>query len=149
MTTMKRSLAKKHGWGLLMTTILINGSDKDKFGLLKKYLWSQFNRGNDQYPKTVKAAQEILSKHCIDDAYFERRKQQNQCSDSKSNASKPLVAIVVETSFAQKEIIYFCCGKKGHASPNCTQRNKIPVENWYVCKTILSQVELSAIEDGQ
>ena len=116
----KKTLAKKNGWDLLMATILVDGSDKDKFGSLKKDLQSQFNRGNDQYPKTVEAAQEILSEHRIDDAYFERRKRQNQRSDTKPNASKPSVA-TVETSFAQKEIICYCCGKKGHASPDCMQ----------------------------
>ena len=74
----KKALAKKNGWDLLMATILIDGSDKDKFGSLKKDLQSQFNCGNDQYPKTVKAVQEIHSKHCINEAYFEQCKQQNQ-----------------------------------------------------------------------
>ena len=97
----KLKAAKKNGWDLLMATILVDGSDKDKFGSLKKDLRSQFNRGNDQYPKTVEAAQEMLSEHRIDDAYFERRKRQNQRSDPKPDTSKPSVASV-ETSFAQK-----------------------------------------------
>ena len=67
----KRVLAKKRGWDLLMATVLVDGSDRNKFGLLKNNLQSQFNCRNNQYPKTVKAVQEILSEHCIEDAYFE------------------------------------------------------------------------------
>ena len=35
------------------------------------------------------------------------------------------------------------------ASPECLQRNKIPAESWYVQKTILNQVKLSAKDDDE
>jgi hypothetical protein len=40
-----------------------------------------------------------------------------------------------QNCFAQKpkdNLICHCCGKKGHAAPDCTLREKIPRENWYI-----------------
>ena len=38
-------------------------------------------------------------------------------------------------SFAQLEIRYYCCGKKGHKSPQCKYKNIIPKEDWATTKT--------------
>ena len=36
------------------------------------------------------------------------------------------------TSFAQREMTCYCCGKKGHLSPECDKKNTIPREQWHV-----------------
>ena len=128
----KCNLAKKNGWDLRMARIMLEGANRDIFGLLKVDLRLQFNQGNDQYPRTVEAAQDFLS----------QRKWQNQHHQPKSkpNATKPSTT-TIKTSFARKEIICNCCGSKGRTSPNCTQKNKIPVEHWYVRKAMLNQVQ--------
>jgi hypothetical protein len=32
-------------------------------------------------------------------------------------------------------MICYCCGKKGHAAPECTQKDKIPRDEWHINKT--------------
>ena len=37
-----------------------------------------------------------------------------------------------EQSFAQgTDVVCYCCGKKGHKSPDCPDKDKIPKEKWY------------------
>ena len=40
----------------------------------------------------------------------------------------------LELSFAQLENACYCCGKKGHSSNKCFQKEKIPKEQWYINK---------------
>ena len=28
----------------------------------------------------------------------------------------------------------YCCGKKGHMSPKCPEKDKLPQEDWAICK---------------
>jgi hypothetical protein len=49
-----------------MAYLLLKGSDQMKYGLLLKGFTSQFSLGNDQYPKTITTAADVLSNHKID-----------------------------------------------------------------------------------
>ena len=83
----------------------------------------------------------VLSNHPFDPAYKEKQKQKanqrknnnnnnnNNNNQSKSNETedKP------ELSFAQMEGKCYCCGKKGHKSPNCRENNK-PKSEWAINK---------------
>ena len=44
-----------------------------------------------------------------------------------------------EASFAQNESMKtcYCCGKKGHVSPKCPEKDMIPVEDWAIHKAEL------------
>ena len=74
----QKALLKQGGWELMMATIAIEGADNAKYGSLKKDLRSQLSRGNNQYPKTVDEAQEILGSHKLDDKFFEKTKAQSR-----------------------------------------------------------------------
>jgi hypothetical protein len=50
--------------------LLMNGSDQAKYGSLIKGFISQFYLGNDQYPKTLQTAHEVLSNHKIDQRFY-------------------------------------------------------------------------------
>ena len=38
-------------------------------------------------------------------------------------------------SFAHLETRCYCCGKKGHKSPQCKHHNTIPKNKWAIAKT--------------
>jgi hypothetical protein len=55
-------------------------------------------------------------------------------------------------SFAQKskrDMICYCCGKKGHGSDECYSKEKIPREEWYIKKAVLSKSENRGTGDDE
>jgi hypothetical protein len=106
---------------------------------------------NNQYPKTITAATDILSNHRFDNSgalnkkkWSQSKKNEDGTSTNKEDGSK-------ETSFAQvgkdKETCY-CCGKKGHISPECPQKNTIKKEDWAFRKATV-YVQADGKEDHQ
>jgi hypothetical protein len=55
----------------LMAFFYLENSDKSKYGSLITGLLSQYSLGQDQYPKTIVDANNVLSNHCFDPAYAE------------------------------------------------------------------------------
>jgi hypothetical protein len=55
-------------------------------------------------------------------------------------------------SFAQKskeQMTCYCCGKKGHAAPDCDKKDKIPREEWYIKKAMSNmQSQIGTESDG-
>ena len=90
---------------------------------------SQFSLNNNQYPVDIRQAMDILSNH-KHDSHKTRRDRARQ-KDDKDEATK-----TSETSFVQNEKtkMCYCCGKKEHMSPKCPEKNKIPREDWAICK---------------
>ncbi len=62
-----------------------------------------------------------------------RSTYERQAADENPNA----------TSFAQQnqEMTCYCCGKKGHLSPDCDKKNTIPRENWHVNRAMQNMQE--------
>ena len=117
----------------------IVNSDKNKYGTLIKNLAQQQSLKNDQYPKTLKAAAEVLENHTWDQKYHDeknKRKKQRErdTSDNNTQATMPSSIEDLEISFAQLQNACYCCGKKGHGSDKCYQRNTIPRDQWYINK---------------
>jgi hypothetical protein len=52
----------------------------------------------------------------------------------------------VPTSFTQHEGRCYCCGKPGHRSPDCWEKDKIPQEEWAINKVEASQPQPSIWE---
>jgi hypothetical protein len=46
-------------------------------------------------------------------------------------------------SFTQLEGRCYCCGKPGHRSPDCREKDKIPREEWAINKVEASHVQAS------
>src|SRR5210317_861649 len=113
-----------------MVYMLIKGSDPMKYGTLQKNLTSQYSLGNDQYPKTITGATDVLSNHKIDQKFYDKRNNNNnnyncnQSNDNRVNESDE--DKVKETSFNQDTLTCYCCGKRGHSSTTCDKKNKIP-----------------------
>jgi hypothetical protein len=73
----------------------------------------------------------VLSNHRYDPAYAENRRKKKQ-EQEQGNNQPPEEQ--VELSFAQMEGVCYCCGKAGHTSNKCYQKNK-PKSEWVINKT--------------
>jgi hypothetical protein len=62
-----QKLMKIGAFNKWMAYLLLRNSDQQKYGSLMNGLISQFSMGNNQYPKTITAATDILSNHKHDD----------------------------------------------------------------------------------
>lgn len=118
-------------------------SDQTKYGSIMKGLASQMALKNGQYPDTIAAAIAVLSEHPFDAAYLENRKKKKE-RDRYNDKEPPKktkdkddeqVALPLEMTFAQLEGACYCCGKKGHKSPQCKLKDKIAKPDWAINKT--------------
>jgi hypothetical protein len=116
--------------------LLIRNSDQAKYGTVMNGLVSQFSMQNNQYPKSITAAIDILNNHRFDNSgglnmkkWYQPRNNEDKTLTKKEDGLK-------ETSFAQagKDKTCQCCGKKGHVSPECPQKNSIKKEDWALRK---------------
>jgi hypothetical protein len=113
-------------------------------------LVSQFSMQNNQYPKTITAATDILSNHSFDNSGVLIKKKWSQSKKNEDGTSTNKEDGPKETSFAQvgKDKTCYCCGKKGHISPECPQKNTIKKEDWAFRKATL-YVQADGKEDHQ
>jgi hypothetical protein len=131
-TTLKKEM--KHGalnrW---MAYLLLRNSDQAKYGSLSNELVSQFSMQNNQYPKACTTATDILSNHRFDNRGNSTKKKWNNITkkNEDENASGKTTNETNATSFAQggKDKTCYCCGKAGHLSPECQDKNTIKKEN--------------------
>ncbi|MGC8514475.1 MAG: hypothetical protein ACP5P1_15815, partial [Acidimicrobiales bacterium] len=102
-----------------MAYLLIRGSDQNKYGSLTKNFISQYSLGNDQYPRTITMATDVLSNHRLDPKFFENQKRHRE-QHQQQHQYKSDGEITGVASFAQKDkdVTCFICGKAGHRSPN-------------------------------
>lgn len=119
--------------------LILQNADQNKYGTVLKGLESQYSLGVDQYPKTMVAAIQVLSDHTFDPAYAEakrKRKDKEKAAQEKHKKDdEELPSASPDMTFAQLEGSCYCCGKKGHKSPQCKQKDKIPKEKWAINKT--------------
>ena len=103
-------------------------SDQEKYGSVIKGLHSQKTLNNDQYPKNMIEGNNVLSTHRFDNVKevkkdsrknekYERNNSHNKKEEDEND--EPVVL-----SFAQLEGKCYCCGKAGHKSHRCYQKDK-------------------------
>ena len=111
--------------------------DWKKYGSLIKSLQSQYSLGKNQYPETVSAANDILASHKWDDAFKAETKNWKEQSNNKTpqrreenkdNNTKEGANFNQKT----KKVTCFCCGKEGHYSDNCPDKDNIAKKDWAV-----------------
>jgi hypothetical protein len=130
----------KEAFGEFVAFTYLENADKTKYGTLVSGLESQFSLGNDQYPKTLTDANNVLSNHKFDQAYADLKKKQKQQRQQQSSQqatqqrTQEQSEEAPELSFAQMEGKCYCCGKPGHKSPTCRHKNK-PKSEWAINKT--------------
>ena len=113
-----------------MAYMMIRNSNQAKYGSLLKGMVSQFSMNNNQYPVNIRQAMDILNNHKHDN--HKTRKERARLKDDKDETTR-----TSEASFAQNDDMKtcYCCGKKRHMSPKCMEKDKIPKEDWAICKT--------------
>jgi hypothetical protein len=136
-----------------MADLLIRNNDQAKYGSLSNGLVSQFSMQNNQYPKTYTTATDILSNHRFDNRGNSSKKKWNNKpkKDEDENSSGKTTTETNATSFAQggKDKTWYCCGKAGHLSPDCPDKNTIKKENWHINKATQYYQEANQANDHQ
>jgi hypothetical protein len=130
----------ERAYARLIALLYIENADQAKYGTVLKGLTDQFSLNQDQYPKTVNHAMNVLSNHRFDAKYFENKKKnlekERKSRDEKKDKSSDQESQEAprEINFAQLEGMCYCCGKKGHRSPKCPDKDK-PKKDWVINKT--------------
>jgi hypothetical protein len=82
---------------------------------------------NNQSPKTCTTATDILSNRRFDNRGNSNKKKWSNKpkKDEDENIANKTTSETTERSFAQggKDETCYCCGKKGHMSPECPDKN--------------------------
>jgi len=120
-----------NSFAALSTYVMMQGADSSKYGSLMKGLVSQFSMKNDQYPRTMTNAVDVMAKHQFDQAFYDRKKaaQNRNSTDNKERESKP--------QLAQMKVGYCChiCGKDDHPKKECP-KSDLPRKDWFVTKAM-------------
>ena len=123
--------------------LYMSNSDKSKYGSLLTGLHTQQSLNNDQYPRTITDANNVLSNHRFDNVKFNKSRQKDGDKDRNEQVkSKPKEEQDITLSFAQLEGKCYCCGKLGHKSPQC-RFNKRPKSEWAIHKAEQSHLQSS------
>ena len=101
--------------------LYLENADKSKYGSILAGLNTQKSLNNDQYPKTITEANNVLSNHCFDDYKSNKTKQKDDKDKRKPKSEEEEENPTL--SFAQLEGKCYCCGKPGHKSPQCHDKN--------------------------
>jgi hypothetical protein len=123
-----------------MAYLLIRNSDQSKHGPLLNRLVSQFSMDNNQYPNNVMSATDILSNYKHDWKGNQGKFKKNWKDSKKENDDgMPSTNTSSKTSCVQKSNAQtcYCCGKKGHISPECLDKNSIKNKDWFIRKAEL------------
>jgi hypothetical protein len=125
----------------------LSNADKAKYGSILKGLSTQQSLSNDQYPRTVIDSNNVLSNHPFDNFKSSTKKGNNNNNknnrDKNDNPDEKEDEQEVPMSFAQLQGRCYCCGKPGHRSPDCQDKDKIPREEWAINKVEASHVQAS------
>ena len=100
---------KANAFGRWMAFLLLKNSDQSKYGSLLNGLTSQYSMDNNQYPKTITAASDILAYHKHD----AKPARQNRSGQAKKDDEGGTGHANNETSFAQsgkKKSCYWISG---------------------------------------
>ncbi len=150
--TLKKEMKDK-AFAKWMAYLLIQSSNQGKYGSLMTGLASQFLMENNQYPKTIRTATDILSNHKHDRRGSQTKTKKDWKSDKQDDETLSTITMnTSKTSFAQgnaKSFTCFCCRKKGHISPKCPEKNSRKKEDWAIKKAELHmQAEQDENEQG-
>lgn len=121
----KQKEALKKAADQFMAISLLSQADQSKYGSIIANLKQQQQLGNDQYPKDLQSAHNLLGNHKFDQGWNDS-KPKGQRGFNKKQTNDREFAEAPQLGFAQierKVNTCFKCGKKGHISPNCKNKS--------------------------
>ena len=90
-----------------------------------------------------------MSNHRFDNRGNQKQKKwSNKDNKDEDGATSPKTSNETNaTSFAQggKDKTCYCCGKNGHLSPECPDKNTIKKEDWHIKKATQYYMEVSIL----
>ena len=152
----KKTELQKGSFKTWCTYVFLKNSDHNKYGSLKRNLQIQYALGNDQYPSTVSKMTDVLTNHSWDDKYAVAEKKRKEKPTGTTNANTtstvtrdsttptegvtlcttPTEGVTLltqkEKEEKQKLAKCFCCGEKGHYSPQCPKIDEIEHKDWAI-----------------
>jgi hypothetical protein len=112
----------------LLTMLYIKNADVNRFGS------SQQTLKNDQYPRTVLAAQETLEDRKWDISNYDQQPKYSQevSKSARDDVANQITTVdeIPELTFQQLELHCWCCGQTGHGIISCHSKEKIPKGQW-------------------
>ena len=132
-----------------MAHLHISQANWNKCGSLLDGFNTECSLENDQFPKTMTRASNVLSNHKFDKAWKEKLKKKkdkdkekkNNWSDNDNDAkntnnNEEQEQEKLNVSFRQqgKEITCCICGKQGHLATECSKRDTAPKSQWWSTK---------------
>jgi hypothetical protein len=129
----KLEKCKKKAFQQFLAFMYIDNSDKSKYGSLTTGLQTQQSLGNNQYPKTITEANNVLSSHRFDNVGKKSSEKPERSEKTKENEGNTKNEETPEMSFAMMEGKCYCCGKAGHKSTTCRLKDR-PKEEWAINK---------------
>jgi len=138
-------------WDKWLAYLLIKSSDDKKYKKLKETMSSQYSMKQDQYPKDIDDAVDILNAHKWDNSGKKKSQREKKEKSNKDDDTVSTITESTEMSFAQGQdaIICYCCGEKGHKSNKCSKRTTIPKENWAVRRMEQNYLQSFQEEDDE
>jgi hypothetical protein len=123
---------EKESFQQLMAYLYMENADQDKYGSILVGLNTQKTLKNDQYPKTVTDANNVLSCHRFDANYKKQKPKKDYDKRPKPDDKGAKGDESPNLSFAQLEGKCYCCGEANHKSPECDKRDTIARKDWYI-----------------
>jgi hypothetical protein len=130
---------EKQAFEQLLTFNYLKNAKQLKYRFILSGLNTQQSLGNDQYPKSIGEANNVLSNHHFDAIKLGSRFFNKNLT---KNSKKELEQDKINLSFAQLQGKCYCCGKPGHKSPQCRFKDK-PKLDWSINKTQQSHAQTS------